>query len=221
MDSVQSVHGLSGLCPWTLSSLPGFPGHCPGCPWTMFRLSTESKDSVHWIDGHCPVWLVSVDFVDGLTGLCLECPWTLSRLSTKSMGNVHWVHGQCPGCSLSPWTSYRRVAMLVWGIVQLQSRKLPVFKNRIAASIFRSFCPPEQSPPLKKDHFGSFLLIVFKDKWEYMSLKYVESIQRNNVLNFWPIQIENTCHCRRYSAWKGPVHQYLDFQPWLRFQIAV
>ena len=42
MDNVQSVHGLSGHCPCTLSSLPGLPGLCSGCPWTRSRGTTES-----------------------------------------------------------------------------------------------------------------------------------------------------------------------------------
>ena len=71
-------------------------------------MSIESMDNVHWIHGHCPVWLVSLDFVHGLTGLCPEYPWALSRLSTESMVNVHWVHRQCPGSPLRPWTFYRR-----------------------------------------------------------------------------------------------------------------
>ena len=114
LDFVQWVHGQwpdSPWTEWTLSSLPGLAGLCPGCPWTMSRLSTESMDNVHWIHEHCPVWLVSLDFVYGLTGICSEYPWTLSRLSTESMVNVHWVHGQCPRSPLSPWTFYRWVVM--------------------------------------------------------------------------------------------------------------
>ena len=71
-------------------------------PYTM---SSNSMDSVHWIHGYCPVWLILLNFVHGLSGLCPEYPWTLSRLSTESMVNVH--SGQCPGSPLSPWTFYR------------------------------------------------------------------------------------------------------------------
>ena len=85
----------------------GVHGQCPDCPLSPWTMSTEWMDNVHWIHGHCPVWLVSLDFVHGLTGLCPQYPWTLSRLSTESMVNVHWVHGQCPGSPLSSWTFYR------------------------------------------------------------------------------------------------------------------
>ena len=130
MDNVQSVHGLSGHCPWTLSSPPGSPGLCPGCPWSMSRLSSESMDNVYWVHGqcplnpwHCPVWLMSLDFVHRLTGLCPECPWTLSRLSTESTVNTHWVHGQCPGSPLSPWTFYRWIGWIAITLYQIMCGK--------------------------------------------------------------------------------------------------
>ena len=113
MDNVQSVHGLSGHCPWTLSSLPG-----------VSRVSMDNVQTVHWVYGQCPLspWTMFIECMDivqsgwshwtlsmdQFTGLCPEYPWTLSRLSTESMVNVHWVHGQCPGSPLSPWTFYRR-----------------------------------------------------------------------------------------------------------------
>ena len=59
-------------------------------PWIM---STESMDSVHWVHGHCPVWLVSLDFVHGLTGQCPLSPWTMS---TETMDSVHSVTGLFP-----------------------------------------------------------------------------------------------------------------------------
>ena len=95
---VQSVHGLSGHCPWTLSSPPGF---CPGCPWTMSRLSTESMNNVHWVHGQCPLNPWTLSSLAGLTGLCPWTHWTLSRVSMDIVQTVHWVHGKCP---LSPWT---------------------------------------------------------------------------------------------------------------------
>ena len=106
LNKVQWVNEQCPVSPWTqwtLSSPSGLPD-CPLNPWTM---SIESMDSVHWIHGHCPIWLVSLDFFHGLTGLCPECPWTLSRLSTEAMVNVHWVHGKSLGSPLSPWTFYR------------------------------------------------------------------------------------------------------------------
>ena len=113
------VHGQCPVSPWTQWTLSMDIVQHPGCPWTMSSLFTESMDNVHWIHGHCPVWLVSLDFVHGLTGLCPECPWTLSRL--------YWVHGQCPGSPLSPWTSYR--LELGWSIIfppwQVKASTLP------------------------------------------------------------------------------------------------
>ena len=59
MDNVQSVHGLSGHCPWTLSSPPGLPGqvqdvngHCPDCPVHLdsldkSRVSMDIVQTVH------------------------------------------------------------------------------------------------------------------------------------------------------------------------------
>ena len=97
MDNVQSIHGLSGLCQWTLSSPPGLPGLCP---WTMSRLSTESMDIVQSGWSH----------------------WTLSRVSIDVVQTVHWVHGKCP---LSPRTMsrestfYRRV--LWWTVTLLRA----------------------------------------------------------------------------------------------------
>ena len=105
LDKVQSVHGPSGLCLWLLSSLPGL---CPGCPWTMSRLSTESMDNVHWVHEQCPLNPWTLSSLACLTGLCPWTHWTLSRLSTKSIVNVHLVHGKNPGSPLSPWTFYRR-----------------------------------------------------------------------------------------------------------------
>ena len=44
--TLDFVHGLSGQSPWTLSSLPEFPGLCPLSPWILSRLSTESIGNV-------------------------------------------------------------------------------------------------------------------------------------------------------------------------------
>ena len=104
MDNVQSLLGLGGHCPWTLSSLPGHPWLCSGCPWTMSRLPTESMDSVHWVHGQCPLNLWTLSSLAGLTGLCPWTHWTLPRVSMDIVQTVHWVHGKCP---LSPWTISR------------------------------------------------------------------------------------------------------------------
>ena len=92
MDKVQSVHGLPGLCPWTLSrSLDSFQS--AWTPWTLSNVHGQSPD--------CPSspWtlsMVSLNFVHGLTGLF---PVSLDIVQT-----VHWVHGKSPLSSWTPWT---------------------------------------------------------------------------------------------------------------------
>ena len=123
LDKVQWVHGqcpvsLSGLCLWTLSSLP--------CPWTMSRLSTKSMDNVHYIHGQYPLnpWTLS-----SLAGLTRLCPWNLFRVSMDIVQTIHWAHGKCP---LSPWTISRESTDsmdflqtgLVWDWAPFQS---PIF----------------------------------------------------------------------------------------------
>ena len=133
-QSLDFIHGLPGLCSWTLSSQAGLPGHFPEFPWTLSGLSTESLDFVHGLPGHCPVPLDSLDFVwsvhwvpwtlsspHGLPGHFPEFPWTLSGLSTESLDSQDIVYGHCsvlldsldifqsfPGhclvCPLNPWT---------------------------------------------------------------------------------------------------------------------
>ena len=120
MDNVQSVHGLSGHCPWTLSSPPGLPGLCPGCQWTMSRLSTESMDNVHWVHGQCPLNPWTLSSLAGLTGLCPWTHWTLSRISMDTVQTVHWDHGKCP---LSPWTMSRMLTKWFWNMKPKQCFK--------------------------------------------------------------------------------------------------
>ena len=96
MDNVQSFHGLSGLCPWIVSSPPGLPGfcvqgvhrQCPDCPLT------ESMDIVQSGWSHWTLSMDSLDFVQSIHGHCPDCllsPWWMSTR----------VHGQCPGSTES------------------------------------------------------------------------------------------------------------------------
>ena len=103
---------MSRLSSESMDNVHGGHGQCPLRP----------MDIVHWIHGHCLVWLVYLDFVHGLIGLCPEYPWTLSRLSTESMVNVHWVHGQCPGSpmSLGFWLNF----IFSWRINSLTLKKI-------------------------------------------------------------------------------------------------
>ena len=96
LDWLDFVHGLLGLCRWTMSSPPGLPGlclecvhgQCPDCPLSPWPLSMDSLD---FVSGHCPVQLVSLDFVHELTGLFPECPWTLSRFPWTPWTFNRWV----------------------------------------------------------------------------------------------------------------------------------
>ena len=65
MDKIDSVHGLPGLSPWTLSSLQV----------SMDKVQTGHRPTA--LTGLCP-W----------TRLFPECPWTLSGLSNKSMVKI-------------------------------------------------------------------------------------------------------------------------------------
>ena len=81
LSSTSSVE--SPWTQWTLSSWSigtRVHGHCPLSLWTM---STESMDIVHWIHGQ----------VHSVHGQCPLSPWTVS---TESMDNVHSVHGLFP-----------------------------------------------------------------------------------------------------------------------------
>ena len=75
-ESLDFVHELPGLHPWTLSSLPELYGYYPEFPWTLSRLSTES--------------MVRVQGVQGIPGLSSEGSYYYKKekLQIKMIWNV-------------------------------------------------------------------------------------------------------------------------------------
>ena len=78
MDSVDSVHGLSGHC-----------------PWTQWILSMDSVDNVHGLSGHCPWTFIPILQPDNVHGQCPLSPWTFYRRDDTSTVYNNSLHYSC------------------------------------------------------------------------------------------------------------------------------
>ena len=88
-------------------------------PWNQWKISMESVDKVHGINGHCPAgvlerkhWTISSESMENVHGDFPVCPWNFSSMSMELFHGIHgvfprnpWtfstVHGDCPG---NQWT---------------------------------------------------------------------------------------------------------------------